>query len=390
MTVTDPNTAVIDRVRALEERIRAWAPQLEQERTLPSWLVDELYDAGVFTALMPATLGGLEMHAVAWMDMVEELSRINGSVGWLAMINSGIGWAGLAPAVARRILAEHPRAVMAGNQTPGGQAERVEGGWRVSGRWKFTSGSLHSAVLSGLCVVVQGGQPVFGPDGPDTRSVLFLRDEVTIDDTWDGMGMRGTGSHDLVATDVLVPDERVTLRTAAPANHPGPLYKGIFMLLGHSAHALGIARAAIEAAIETEAKGYGVLAQLMGRDGAKMAVAEAEAIVRASRCFVWDAVARAYAEAEQGRVSRDATVNLQLAMVHSVHEAARAVDLVFHQAGARSVFTSNLLSQCFRDIHTATQHIIIFKPNYKTLGEWFFTKDQPGGPLVSPGVFFAR
>ena len=137
-------------------------------------------------------------------------------------------------------------------------------------------------------------------------------------------------------------------------------------------------------------KGYGVLAQLMGRDGAKIALAEAEAIVRASRCFVWDAIERAYAEATEGPVSADTTVNLQLSMVHSVHEAARSVDLVFHQAGSRSVFTSNELSRCFRDIHTATQHIIVFKPNYRTLGEYLFTKDQPDGPQVGPGVFFAR
>ena len=388
--VASPEQPIIERVRALALRIRARASDLEVERTLPRWLVDELYDAGVFRALTPASLGGLEMHPIEWMNMVEELSRINGSVGWLAMINSGIGWASLQPDVAARLLAMHDRPIMAGNQTPGGKAIKVDGGYRVTGRWKFTSGCLHSQFLAGTCLVVENDQPVFGPDGPELRNALFLRSEVTIEDTWDGMGMRGTGSHDLIADDVFVPDERITRRDRVSSHHDGPLYKSIFMLMAHSAHALGIARAAIEAAIETEAKGFGALAQLMGREGAKMALAEAEAIVRANRCFVWDAIERAHAEAVDGDVSADTTVNLQLAMVHSVHEAARAVDLVYHQAGSRSVFTSNALSTCFRDIHTATQHIIIFKPNYKVLGEYLFTKDQPGGPVVSPGVFFAR
>ncbi len=387
---TGTDDTVINRVRALGPRIREHADQLEAERTLPSWLVDKLHQAGVFRALTPATLGGLEMHPVAWMDMVEELSRINGSAGWLAMINSGIGWAGLDPEVAARLLAEQDKPILAGNQTPGGQTTQVEGGWRVTGRWKFTSGCLHSPYITGTCVVLKDGAPVIGPNGPELRNALFRQSEVTIEDTWDGMGMRGTGSHDLVADDVFVPNERINHRDAAPRNHAGPLYRSIFMLMGHSAHALGIARSAIEAAIATEAKGYGVLAQLMGRDGAKIALAEAEAIVRASRCFVWDAIERAYAEATDGPVSADTTVNLQLSMVHSVHEAARAVDLVFHQAGSRSVFTSNELSRCFRDIHTATQHIIVFKPNYRTLGEYLFTKDQPDGPQVGPGVFFAR
>ena len=381
---------VIERVRSLGPRIRSRAADLEVERTLPAWLVTELYDAGVFRALAPASLGGLEMHPIDWMDLVEELSRINGSVGWLAMINSGLGWASLHPAVAARLLATHERPVMAGNQTPGGRAAKVDGGYQVTGRWKFTSGSLHSQFLAGACLVIENDQPVFGPAGPEMRNALFLRSEVMIDDTWDGMGMRGTGSHDLVADDVFVPDERITTRERLAPHHDGPLYKTLFMLMGHSAHALGIARAAIEAAIETEAKGFGALAALMGREGAKMALAEAEAIVRSSRCFVWDAIRQAYDEAVVGTVSADTTVNLQLAMVHSVHEAARAVDLVYHQAGSRSVFTANALSTCFRDIHTATQHIIIFKPNYKVLGEYLFTKDQPGGPVVSPGVFFAR
>lgn len=391
MTIADPNTTVIERVRGLADRIRAAAPTLEGDRTLPAWMVDELYDAGVFTALMPASLGGHEMHPIAWLDMVEELSRIDGSVGWLAMINSGIGWAGIEPAVAERLLRQHPRAVMCGNQTPGGRVRRVDGGWRVDGHWKFTSGSLHSTVLTGTCVVVDDdGRPVMGPAGPELRNAYLLADEVRIDDTWDGMGMRGTGSHDLVAEGVALPDERVVPRTDAPRHHPRPLYRSIFMLVGHSAHALGIARCALETAVETEARGYGALAQMMGRDSAAMAMAEAEAIVRAARCFVWDGVQRAWDEAQQGPVSADTTVNLQLAMVHSVHEAARAVDLVFHQCGSRSVFTSNRLSTCFRDVHTATQHIIIFKPNYRTLGEYYFTRDQPGGPVVGPGVYFAR
>jgi indole-3-acetate monooxygenase len=172
--------------------------------------------------------------------------------------------------------------------------------------------------------------------------------------------------------------------------HDGPLYKAIFMLMAHSGHALGIARAAIEAAVDTEAKGYGVLAQVMGRDGAKIALAQAEAILRSTRCYVWDALQRAYDEALAGEVAYETTASLQLAMVHSVHEAARVVDLVFHQCGSRSVFTSNRLSQCFRDIHTATQHIIIFEPNYRVIGEYLFTKDQPDGPKLGPGIWFAE
>ena len=261
-----PQLSVLERVRALETRIRAHERDLETDRTLPAWLVEELTDAGVFSALRPASLGGHEMHPVEWMEVVEELSRINGSAGWLAMINSGVGWANLEPNVARRLLVEHTPGIMAGNQTPGGRAAQVEGGWRITGRWKFTSGSLHSQLLSGACVVIENDAPVMGPAGPEMRNVVFLRDEIRVEDTWDGMGLRGTGSHDMIADDVFVPDERVSGRAMVSPYHDGPLYKAMFMLMAHSGHALGIARAALETAVETEAKGYGVLAQMMGRD----------------------------------------------------------------------------------------------------------------------------
>ena len=111
--------SVIDRVRALEPFLRERTPAIEQARTLTPDVVDALYDAGVFTALTPQSLGGHEMHPIDWLDMTEELSRINGSCGWLAMTNGGVNWATLNHDVAARLLADKPRAIAAGNQTPG-------------------------------------------------------------------------------------------------------------------------------------------------------------------------------------------------------------------------------------------------------------------------------
>jgi alkylation response protein AidB-like acyl-CoA dehydrogenase len=122
--VPAPTPTLIERVRALEPLIKSHEAALERDRTLPAPLVAALKQAGVFRCFVPRSLGGLEVHPVEWLEMVEALSRINGSVGWMAMINGGTGWAGLDPAVARQLL----------EQTPGAYPGSVGNGACTNGR----------------------------------------------------------------------------------------------------------------------------------------------------------------------------------------------------------------------------------------------------------------
>jgi polyisoprenoid-binding protein YceI len=161
--VPAPAPTLFQRVSALEPLIKSHEAALERDRTLPAPIVAALKQAGVFRCFVPRSLGGLEVHPVEWLEMVEELSRINGSVGWMAMINGGTGWAGLEPSVARRLLEQTPGAISAGNATPGGRATKVDGGYIANGRWKFTSGCMHADYIGGFCTLLDpDGQPVLG------------------------------------------------------------------------------------------------------------------------------------------------------------------------------------------------------------------------------------
>jgi indole-3-acetate monooxygenase len=384
--------SLFDIARSLEPVIRQYADQAEQERTIPPALVDVLYETGVFRTFLPRELGGLEVNPVEWLDMVEELSRVNGSVGWLAMINAG--GTRLPPAVVREIMAAHGRWIAASNLGRiGGRAYRVEGGYRVSGRWPFASGCPHSVFFSGQSLLCDDSdQPVLNPD--DGQPVILFTtwpiEPGHILDTWDGLGLRGTGSHDIVVEDQFVPDRFVSAGMRDRV-YPGPLYSGQFLFMAHAAHAVGIARAAIDAFVELcnlpPAPGSRRQSSLGKTQTQQVAAGRADALVRAARLFAWDATARAYEAATLGEaIPYDVRILMGESMVFAVRSSKEAVDLVYEAAGASSVYHGTTLERCFRDIHTAAQHIIVTENRYDSIGQYYLTKDQPEGPRIE-GIF---
>lgn len=396
MTTTSPypptpdagSPSLLQIARTLEPAIRAAEEWMERERTIPAELAGLLYETGVFRTFLPRELGGLEVHPVEWLDMVEEISRVSGSVGWLAMINAG--GTRLRPETMRRLLAEHGRWISASNLARvGGTARRVAGGYVFNGRWPFASGCPHSLFFSGLAAVLdEQGEPETdaATGAPRTIYTTMPAAALRILDTWDGLGLRGTGSHDVVAEDVFVAEE---FAVADPALRPysGPLYRGQFLFLAHAAHATGIARAAIDAFVElcnrAPATGSRRQSSLGKTQQHQMAVGRADALVRAARAFAWDAAGRAYTSAKRdGALTLADRVLLGQAIIFAVQTCKQAVDMVYEAAGASAVYRGTVLDRCFRDLHTAAQHIIVTDNRYDAAGQYILSRDQPGGPKV--------
>lgn len=360
---------LLTRVRALEPTIRAFEPQIEQgTSTLPRPIVDALVECGVFRTHTPRAIGGLEVDALTFFDVVEELSRVNGSVGWLAMINCGNFYSWFEPKIAAEMFqAAQPYAVFSGNLAPKGQAFVTPGGFRVTGQWSFVSGCPHADWILVRAPVHDADGPRQGPDGlPEVMSVALPAADIKILPTWNGLGLRGTGSHAVAVADVFVPQAHCS---TLEDFYPGPLYKAWFFLLGHAAHALGIARAAIQALIDqSRAPGSPRAGALASRPEVQTALAEAEALVQSARQFVRDITGQAYDQAREGAISNDLRMLLKLSMTHAVHSAARAVELVYRAAGPPSVYYGAVLERCFRDIHTATQHALVGLSTWETAG----------------------
>ncbi|RKH13843.1 hydrolase [Corallococcus sp. CA053C] len=372
--------------QALFPRLSARSDEIESARRLPPDLAAELAREGFFRMMLPESLGGLELPPAVSFQIIEAVAKADGATGWCVMIgaSTALTSAWLPEAAAQAVFGA-PDAITGGMAAPFGRAERVEGGYRVTGRWSWVSGGQHCQWLVGGAVVTEGGQPRMGPTGlPETRLCFFPAGSVVLHDTWFASGLCGTGSGDMEVKDLFVP-EAYAFSLFSPRRVTSPLYGFPFGLLGMGipAVALGIARRAIDEFITLSHQKTLVLErrQLAARPAAQEAVAVAEATVRSARAFVLEALHNLYAESTRGPVSLSARAELRLAMTHATRSAARAVDGMYEAAGGSAVYRSSPLQRCFRDVHVATQHAYVAPPTLELIGGLLLGLDVPAPTL---------
>lgn len=359
---------LVERALALAPTIASHAREHDVERRLAKPLVDAFVDAGFYRMVVPRALGGDEVSPSVLVDVLERIARSDGSAAWCVMVGATTGLvAALLPeADARPIF--HERAVPSGVFAPIGVAVPEGDSLRVRGRWPFASGSEHATVrLAG--VVVEGSS-----ETPIVRHVLLDPSDMRIADTWTTAGLRGTGSHDMIAEGVLVPPSRTLSLWDAKPRYDAPVYAFPFfgmLSLGIGAVALGVARAALDAFRELASKKSpaGARRPLAQRETTQLRFAEASASVLAARAFVHDAVRAAEAEAARGgAVSVEARATLRLAAANAVRASASAVDVVYNAAGGSSIYAASPIQRLFQDVHVATQHAMVAEPVWTLAG----------------------
>ena len=374
--IASGRSSTLDAARSIAPTIDEHLEAIDRDRLLPKAVVRALIDAGAFRMLVPRSLGGDELDPTTVCEVVEELSIRDGAVGWCAMIGACNGlFGGLLPrAGAAEIYADRD-VVLAGQFRPGGAAVPVEGGYRVTGRWPFASGIMHSQWLVGGCQIVEPG------GGAGAAKLMFMpREDAVVLDTWHVGGLRGTGSHDFEANDAFVPERRTVSFADLPVES-GPLYGlpsvALFAAMIASV-SLGIARHAIElfkqlAGAKRPTYGQGLL-----RDGAvaQSHLGEAEGFLRAGRAFLFESVRSAWQSALRGeQLTWHDRGLLWLSATQAVTQALHAVDLVYRAGGAASVYTSTHLERCLRDVRTASQHLTVMTANYEVAGQLFLGAD---------------
>jgi len=395
--VTDgKGVSLVGIARSLEPLIRKHAKDLEEGR-FPPPLVDALHDAGVFKAMLAREVGGLEVEPAEWLQLIEELSRINASVGWNAFIQSGIGLTFLDPERFERFRERGGgRLILAMNLgRMGGKAVKADGGHRISGRWPFASGSPFATWLGGMSVVCDsGGSPIVGPNGlPRPLLAIWPADQARIIDTWDGLGLRGTGSGDFEISDLFVPDEQVNTELFGTPVYDRALFRIKEMPeIGHAAHALGVASAALEsfvAAVNTKPLPGSTRQMAMGHMQAhQIAFGRADALIRAARALLYETVRAAYEDAKaHSQLALELRVRLREANVFTVRAAKEAVNLIFEMAGSSAVYRGRPIEQAFRDINTAANHTNYVESAYTPIGSYFLTRDREGGPEIAGRPF---
>ena len=363
---------------ALAPQILAVRDELESGRRLPAALTQALDQAGLMQLYLPRSMGGPETDPITYYHVIEELSKVDGSVGWCALLSSDAtffaGW--LEPEVGKAMFGNDPHVRLAASFRALGEARPVDGGYRVTGRWDYASGIDHANWLAVHCRVVGEGGPKVTPNGtPETRMFFLPAEHAVIHDTWNTMGMLGTGSNDFNLEDVFVPEEQ-TWELWSQAKEANPLYDPrLFMVVTWPpvvANALGMARGAMEAFVELATQSGSTRSPTLLRDRAPIQniVGKAEAIINSSRAYFLDSVGAVMDVVNEGKHDPAPQIaQARLAITHGMWEAVKAVDMLFHGAGTNAIHQKYPLERFFRDIHVAVQHGAGLLSNFESGGQ---------------------
>ncbi|MBL1087622.1 acyl-CoA dehydrogenase [Streptomyces actinomycinicus] len=362
-----PNTPeeILRHAREAVPFLRERAAGIEAVRRLPEDVVTLLRRGGVFRAAAAKDRGGPELTSMEQTLLIETLARGDVSTAWCAMIgmDSGI-YAGYLEEAAVREFYDDLDTPNSGWIHPQGRAERVPGGYRVTGRWRFGSGSTHCAVLVAGCRVFADGEPEADPvtgDPVHWRVMVARPGQYEILDTWHTTGLAGSGSCDYEVTGLFVPEEhsfsfRVPRRT-------GPLHATPDAILRKmSGVPLGMARAAIDHVRDLAGTRVDRESGTPWAENARVrsAVARAEMELAAARAAVYSSLEEQWAALERGdettAAQRTATA---LARYHAFRTGRSIVSALFDLVGGSSVYRgSSPLDRWLRDAHTMCQHAV--------------------------------
>ena len=365
----DNSDAVIARVTELLPVLRQRAQETEDGRAVPAESVKALEETGFFKLLQPRSAGGLEADPVAFYTAVRLIASACGSTGWVASVVGVHSWqlALFPPQAQRDVWGADPAARMSSSYAPTGQAKKLDGGYRLDGRWSFSSGCDHATwVLLGGIVTNDEGQPT------DFRTFLLPASDYAIDDVWDTVGLRGTGSNDIVVDNAFVPEHRSlsftnVTRCACPGQeaNTGALYRipfGSIFSYAITTPVIGMATGAYAAHVDYQ-RGR-VRASYVGQKSAEdpfaqVRIAEAAALIDAA----WLALERNMTELmAHANVAEKIPLPLRLRtrrdQVTGTGQAIRAVDLLFENSGGRALKLGTPIQRFWRDAHAGRVHAI--------------------------------
>ena len=359
--------------REMARRAAESADLIDAERRLPQDLAADMADEGLFRLLVPRSLGGAELGFIEYLRIVEIFARADGSVAWCVNQNNVFATDAVRMPVetAQEIWAD-PRAVISnGPPMPPSCAVATDGGYRVTGRWNFSSGIRHANWVAALTP--------FGLQGEDgKREVVLLipKDQVEVLDVWQVNGLRGTGSFSFEATDLFVPASRAYGVDDGP-HESGPLYvipKVLMFATGFGTVALGVARTALDAAIDIAGKKVPAKRSSILRDTSttQRQIGEAEARWRSARAFLKQAASTLWERAcKDGALAAADRIGLRLAATHANREAARVTAVAYDVAGADGIFVTNPIQRRFQDAQVITQQVQGRKTHYDTAGAFY-------------------
>lgn len=378
--------------RAILPRLAATTDESDRLRRLADDAADALRGSGLARMITPKQFGGLELSPSAHIWACAEIANVCSAASWVLMVCVAHDYIiGRFPEECQREVYEGDADnLVAGSLAPGGTIDRAAGGWCLTGRWMFGSGCDHSPwFILGAKVAKPGA------DDHLIHHVMVPRADVELVDTWYTLGMRGTGSKDLVVNDAFIPEHRTVptfptfLGLSPHAKAPTyrlSVYSGLPAMLSGSV--LGMAEAGLKAFVDatsTRTNPYGIAkakSPLM-----QQRVAEASAEVAAARrlldhmCDRFDALMAA----DKPPMSAEDRIQMRWDAAYVVELSRRAIDRLYAASGALGLYEGNPVYRAFRDISTACHHAVVdFDTVSSLMGQFRLTGDLGENPRAAP------
>jgi alkylation response protein AidB-like acyl-CoA dehydrogenase len=372
-----PGFDLVERARALKPLIAREAGEIERTRRLTAPVVAALIENGLYRALLPKSAGGAEVAPEIFMQMLEEIAKADASTAWC------LGQCGVCAMTAAYL---DPDAANEIFNTPPGilawgaiahEIHVVPGGYRVTARWDFASGSRQANWLGAHVQVVEAdGTKRRKPDGaPEIRTIVFPAASATMYDVWDVIGLSGTGTDSYSVDNLFIPEKFAALRDEPAAlRETGPLYQILTYTmfgLGFAAVSLGVARATLDAATDlARGKASAGIKAMRENNAVQTLIGRTEGNLRAARAYLYATAAEAWRDlTHSGELSNEHRTALRLASTWTIHQAASVVDTAYHMAGATAVFSANPFERRFRDMHAIAQQIQARDTHYEDVGK---------------------
>ncbi len=362
----DVRAKLLDNAQRLLPVLRERVAASEAARHVLPETIADFHRAGFWKMLQPQMFGGLEVHPNTFFDVQITIAAAHPSAAWVLGVVAVHNWQlALFDLKAQQdVWADDPTVLVSSSYAPTGTVEAVEGGFRLSGRWSFSSGVDHCG-----WVFLGGFAP--SPEGspPDMRTFLVPLSDATIDDTWHVMALKATGSKDVLLDGVFVPDHRTHkmsdgFRCDNPGNahHDAPLFRlpfGQVFVRSVSTTSIGIAKGALEFYLSVTSNKVGAAdGNRASKDPAtQMACARAASTIRQLELVLHRNMDTLMDGAERGeRTSVETRVAYRWDSSEAVSKAVEVVDELFALCGGRALFLSSPMHRYFSDVHGARAH----------------------------------
>lgn len=387
---------VTERVKKLADYFEEQAPKSDELGRLTDGEAQALREAGVIRLLQPKEYGGYESHPAEFFDTVIEVGSHSPPAGWIAGVVGvhPFEMAQMDPRLQEEFWGEDPDVWAASPYAPTGRARQVEGGFLFNGRWSFSSGTDHCKwIILGGIVTDDDGQ-VGAP--PDVRHfVLPRKDYEILDGSWEVMGLKGSGSKDIIVKDAFIPEYRVVVGAKmaegwyARENRPGhPLYAlpfGVMFPGAIIASTLAMCEGALGQFIAYTRQRVTVAGVKTAQDPFhQAALGEASADISASRRQLLGDISDMYDHVRHGgEITMKMRAENRKNQVRASRRAVNAVDNLFNHAGGHSIWLDQPMQRFWRDVHAGMNHVCnVAEPMYVAYGNELFGAPIPAGALI--------